>query len=114
MGPGGGAVDHHERRRLADFDKSGENLLPQLAFGPAIVPASGSARPRQPSRKRRMMSADDTPVVFALRAGVELRKMRLDHRPFPIVQPEIVRHDSGPDELESRLSNQFNWVQNLD
>jgi len=31
MGPDGGAVDPHERRRLADFAESGENLLPEIA-----------------------------------------------------------------------------------
>ncbi|MGH6863813.1 MAG: PGN_0703 family putative restriction endonuclease, partial [Methylocella sp.] len=41
-------------------------------------------------------------------------KMRRDPCPLDIAQPEIVRHDSGPPgQLESRLGNQFNRVQNL-
>lgn len=75
MGPDGGAVDPHENRRLADFDKSGENLLPQLAFAPAIVPVENRGvwpilvrkrRQRQPRAQAMDDAADDTPVVFAL------------------------------------------------
>ncbi|MGH6837817.1 MAG: hypothetical protein ACREDT_03280, partial [Methylocella sp.] len=42
-------------------------------------------------------------------------QMWRDQCPLGIVQPEIVRHDSGPPgQFESQLGNQFNWVQNLD
>jgi hypothetical protein len=58
--------------------------------------------------------AEDTPVVLALRAGVDPWKMRRDQCLLRIVQPEIIRHGSGPPgQFESRLGNQFNWVQNL-
>ncbi|MGH6840330.1 MAG: hypothetical protein ACREDT_16405, partial [Methylocella sp.] len=42
-------------------------------------------------------------------------QMWRDQCPLGIVQPEIVRHDSGPPgQFESQLGNQFNWVQNLE
>src|ERR1700730_11057772 len=123
MGLDGGAVDHHERRRIIEFDKSCEHLLPQSPFAPAIEAVEHRGVPPVFVRKRAPAAAlaqamedaaDNTPVVLALGPGVDLRKMRLDQRPLCIVQPEIVRHDSSPPgQLESGLGNQFNWVQNL-
>jgi hypothetical protein len=59
-------------------------------------------------------AAGDASIVFALRPGMDHRKMRLDRRPLLIAEPEIVRHESSPpDELESQCDVQFNWVRTL-
>ena len=114
MGPDGGAVDRHERSearglrqerrkssataRVCSSDCTVENRWPILVR--KRPPAAALAkRWTMPLMTRRS----------ALRSGPvwSYRKMRLDRRPLPLVQPEIVRHDL------SRLGNQFNWVQTL-
>jgi hypothetical protein len=40
-------------------------------------------------------AAEDASIVFALRPGMDHRKMRLDRRPLLIAEPEIVRHDQA-------------------
>src|SRR2546421_3923695 len=55
--------------------------------------SSGSARPPAALAKTMDDAAEDAPMVFALRSGMDHRKMRLDRRPLLIAEPEIVRHE---------------------
>jgi hypothetical protein len=85
--------------------------LKTVIYGPY---SSGSARPPAALAKTMDDAAEDAPIMFALRSGVDHRKMRLDRRPLLIAEPEIVCHESSPpNELESRRYVQFNWVHTL-
>jgi hypothetical protein len=40
--------------------------------------------------------ADDAPIIGTPRAGLIVRKKRLNHRPLRIAQPKFIRHDPSP------------------
>ena len=119
----GRTIDHRERRRIGAFDERLEYPLPKTALAPTIISVEdcrirsvfvGKCAPPAALAKTMDDAAEDASIVFALRPGMDHRKMRLDRRPLLIAEPEIVRHESSPpDELESRCDVQFNWVQTL-
>ena len=58
--------------------------------------------------------ADNPPIIDPVRPGTVLRKQWIDHRPLPIAQPKLVRHQLedfidrhvGPDrQLTLRLAS---------